>query len=278
MQCPTIFSAESLEELIALVKNISSSRPLTIWRGQADSLWRLESSLERSLAWHGSATLSDRVVRCMKIGERSLELALIPALRTALSSKGIPLDFSDEELLNSPEHMNKLLSFGQHYGLYTSLIDFTSRWQVALFFAAESAHFAGSASTNCFALWGISSSEFEQALKPGHKLEITCSKGSYCSERLVAQSGLFAQTFKIGDAATDHWDRFLVRPNEAIDRLKIQQGKEPLVKIEIPSKLKWQVLCWLLEDGVDWRSLFPDIEGLLRHQNLVAQHDSYGSF
>lgn len=107
---------DSVAELIESINKLSNS---FFYRGQADSAWRLESSLERII---GDSWSSGKA--------RTFEDFSIQQFRSKFH-------LYDRENVQ-PESRLAWLSIMQHYGVPTRLLDFTESPYVALYFALES--------------------------------------------------------------------------------------------------------------------------------------------
>lgn len=104
----------------ALLEKLNSFPNNYIYRGQADSRWILQSSLERML---GSALDRDRLVRLEEHALRSFK------------SK---FHLYDKDGNNTPNSTLAWLASMQHYGVPTRLLDFSLSPYIALFFAFDS--------------------------------------------------------------------------------------------------------------------------------------------
>lgn len=101
-----------------LIRSLNELPNCYIYRGHADSNWRLESTLERTLGHRWSSELAKKC-----------------------EDSYLNLFKSKYHIYNSNEHEPKSklawLSVMQHYGAPTRLIDFTESPYIALYFALE---------------------------------------------------------------------------------------------------------------------------------------------
>lgn len=116
-----------------LINSLNSLPNNYIFRGHADSKWKLESTLERTLGKKWSSRLAS------EFEEHYLNLFM-----------------SKYHIYNENEHAPKSklswLSVMQHYGVPTRLIDFTESPYIALYFAMEAYVSQGGADLSIYAI------------------------------------------------------------------------------------------------------------------------------
>jgi len=219
-----------------------------IYRGQAQSNWILEPTISRAL-------------------------------------KKIPFDIEDNEVIKShlmkfknnirgrrgenPKELNEneLWALGQHYGLYTPLLDWSRSPYVGLFFA-----FANPvrSRTKDRVLWAIDVPSIEiisenylkdESKGETWKLEIIDPPLDENS-RLVSQAGLFTKVPISIDI--EQW---------------VKKGKDTgglaMYKFTIPDNLRNDILCALNNMNINYTSLFPDLTGASYGCNLSLNLDPY---
>jgi len=222
-----------------------------IWRGQADSSWLLEPTLDRILR-----TIS-------KVGDTRTINSHLKRFKYAIRGR---------RGLNPPtlENDNDWWALGQHQGLYTPLLDWTKSPFVAAFFAFDS---QSESSTGRHAIYGISQHTFQELsnrLKKEHKSSsrppIIDFVEPFSNEnaRLVNQGGLFTRSPAGVDI--ESW----MKTNFEKDDSHIRMWK-----LLLPDSEKKKILQSLNRMNINHLSLFPDIYGASKFVNLDLEIVDY---
>lgn len=248
-----------------------------VFRGQANSNWRLESTLERliSRALASGAKMSSRT---------SFVSDHLREFRQAVRGRRG----------NNPAKLDDIEAWalGQHFGLATPLLDWTASPYIALFFAFNSNekfyHLSGG-HVHLRSVWCLNKELIERqqhgALEARAKREITDDGTGFLpqhprrrkeyiaqntltfvvpdideNQRLIVQSGLF--TFCPTGQAVDTWaDDFLADHPDAIIRIDIEENVDQ----------RRRILKALDLMNINHASLFPDISGACSHVNSVSE-------
>jgi hypothetical protein len=218
--------------------------PEYIFRGQAQDIWALESTLSRTL----NKIKSSNKEEIIKDHFKRFQLEI----RGRRGHNPIKLDD------------NEIWTLGQHYGLHTPLLDWTESPWVGVFFALTGSE---KSETGKRALWALHIHDIENInsfygddkTKTIELIEPFIDENS----RLVNQRGLFTKTHYNTDIET------LVM--EAPDL----GNWITLYKIIFPDILKDKALLYLNLMNINHSSLFPDLYGSSKHSNLRLFQTDY---
>lgn len=222
-----------------------------IWRGQRDSSWLLEPTLDRVLkkmSIQGNEYLISQHLRNFKYASRGRRGAH-------------PAILQDE---------NDWWALGQHHGLTTPLLDWSRSPFVAAYFAFSATQ---SSSSNFRSIYGLSQStvdskseeikmKFSGAGRPPiiEFIEPLSDENA----RLVNQNGLFTRS----PAALDI-ESWVKKNFDGVEK------KVRLWKINVPDSERVTILRSLNRMNINHLSLFPDLYGAAKFVNLDLEIDKY---
>jgi len=215
--------------------------PNYIFRGQGQDNWFLETTLSRALK---------------KLKNKDLENYSAEHLnRFKLEIRGRRGD-NPKDLTE-----NELWALGQHFGLYTPLLDWTESPWVAIFFAVTSIE---KSETGKRAIWALCVDNIEQTnfsykskrTKAAKKMEVELVIPNIDENiRLVNQRGLFTKIHL--DNNIENW----------VENADDGDKSVTLFKITFPDKLKDKIMMYLNLMNINHSSLFPDLYGSSKFTN-----------
>lgn len=256
-------SISSVESLIRQVNELPNN---FIYRGQADAVWPLKSSLERVIGAGWSAEKAQRFEDY------------------ALQQFRSKFHLYDHENVH-PTSKLAWLSVMQHYGVPTRLLDFTESPYIALYFALESyTHHLGR---------DIALFAFDYSAVLQKSIEHIQSKDSGFKE---TRATVFERQDEIFDAVVDRFSydiAWIAEPQVLNARLDRQGGsfllsgnrslqiesvlalplyvEVSLRKLVIPQTLVPGVFALLRKMNITSKSLYGDLEGLARSIRMQLQ-------
>lgn len=229
---PTVkeIEADDWQHLRELMTDDIFSQHSYIFRGQRDSTWGLESSLTR-LVRNTTATAAPQSI------ERSQISRFRKAIRGLRGPNPAPL--SDDEVF----------CLGQHYGLATPLLDWTSSPYIAAYFAFENAIPSSSGKR---AVWMLDRVKLVQKMAATEQLTFL-EPLQDDNSRIIAQRGLFTRT----------------PTGITLDAVLAENGHlDCLTRLVIDETYRLDALNDLSLMNISANSLFPDLHGAARYCNM----------
>lgn len=152
------------------------------------------------------------------------------------------------------------LALGQHYGLSTRLLDWTTNPLIALWFACNSP----SIKSDYSVLWiymvpDAALLDIDKEQTPFDTGKTKVYQPNLVGKRLATQSGWF----------TAHKYSTKVQPNRFVPFENNAEQKHNLIKTIIPEKLRTKFIKVLDTCGVNASTIFPELDGLCKHINWL---------
>lgn len=230
-----IFRLESWTDFIDFMNTepIISQLSSLLFRGQENADWELESSLSRI-----NRNYSDKPI------EYNLKQEIID-IQLDTFKKHFKSNFTDDQLW----------AIGQHHGLWTPYLDWTSSFEVALYFGIQS--YTPQTKNKYFSISTLNKTKISE--KPSSNIiikeqnELKLSQDSHF-HRIINQQGCFTQT--------------LSKPTiEGIISDYNDNKSDYFYKIFIQNKDIHSCIEYLLKKDIDVKYIFPDLEGIVDYCN-----------
>lgn len=214
-------------------------------------------------------TPEGRLVRAARVlrGWSQSDLATLRRFRDALDRAGLlvptplpTLGHVGGFIYSGDRHIEgatPILALAQHFGLPTSLLDWTRQARFAAYFAAEDAAKAPEEGAR-LAVWALQTA-FESVVDQRKVLRVeTAPAGS--NPNLHAQQGLFTRVLM------DQPHGYAIE--ELADHMGESHGgvipKPFLIRFELPQSKARRLLRLLADEGVTGAQMFPGIAGVVR--------------
>jgi len=219
-----------------------------VYRGQRDSSWLIESSLDRKF----------KSIRTKRTDQKTKN-----HLQNFQSATRGRLDYSKFDNQNE----NEWWAVGQHYGLATPLVDWSESPFVCLYFAFEEEYKSTSKYRSVYAI----SQGFINNIKKDkisnkitNYIEVVKPKNGD-NGRLVNQRGLFL-SMPVNEDLESYAKNNIVDPN--IDDMY-------LLKFLIPDVDREMILKYLNRMNINKLTLYPDLIGVSEYTNAKLEISKY---
>jgi FRG domain len=258
----TQITVESISELVERLNSLPNNY---VYRGHANALWPLQSSLERMLGNKG----------CLEAAKRFEDYSL-----QGFQSK---FHLYDRENIR-PKSKLAWLATMQHYGVPTRLLDFTESPYVALYFALEAYN------PHCGCDFAVFAFDYTGVME--HSLANVAEQDSTFNETRLSVYGKQDEVFELVDSAGYEiaWVAEPTQFNARLDRqagsflLSINLGlgitdalRSPLyngvdlLQFVIPQSQYGSAFALLRKMNITSKSLYGDLDGLARGIRMQMQ-------
>lgn len=271
------------DRLIEEFNDLSMKGAQWIFRGQRNSKWRLQTTLERAILNFGMGKSDlpeeddprgeEKLVKIRRVLGRGLERRSVAKLECGLLRKFKRQCYHYEMDTPGDDNTGEWLALMRHYGAPARLLDCTYSFFVAVYFALEDAE------DEC-AVWALNSDWMKEPVKAilpedvwkcwkadeqiqkhstfdevfGHKKSIVLAVNPYrLNERLVAQQGVFLCP---GDVSKPFEENLAALFSK-------RDSRNNLIKFTITGvqTQRRKILQVLRQMNIDRATLFPGLDG-----------------
>lgn len=247
---------DTFEQLEYLFKEIKKNeliskegRSTFIYRGQKNSDWFLQCSLEREAKTYG-IDVGWCITDHFKV--------FTNLLRGKLS------DHSVLKNTFSIEEKNEIWAIGQHLGLKTLLLDWTKIFYIALFFAFEK-ELEDKESLEYRAVYRIDTFSLEQ---PVGLVDFYYNPYSDQIGRITAQQGTFT-TYQAIEVLMGEERRIEQDGISETDKYKCKIRNA--IKLYIKNELREEIISHLSHLGIRFETIYPDLQGAVLEANYQLE-------
>ena len=229
----------SIQQYLNYTDQHSNDHKIRLYRGQEESSWNLDSNLYRLLK---DQKKTDDFY--------NIERNIFSDFKNSLTSR--------EPSTNERTDW-EILSIGQHYGLPTRLIDWTSDPLIAIWFSFERMK----SNSNDRAVWGLVVDDMNlvdfNRDKLFHGRFVKVFEPPKIDLRIIAQRAWFSiQNMRLfGNREDDGLPKF----NEYNTMNQMEEFEYHLIKMVFPNSSRTEILNELDNKGINHSSVFPDLTG-----------------
>lgn len=235
--CIKINKKEQLFSLFEKIYQLEKNGEDFFYRGQSNSDWLLTSTLEREI--NGKISIDE--------ARKKIFSSFFKKLRGNLV---------DQSLLNitHTEDERELWAIGRHYDLKTPYLDWSKSIYVALFMANSEPKKTDEISEYS-ALFMVNANYFPEPYGIMERFWFTPKTDYY--GRITAQKGYLSE-YTIRNSIRKAIEHF--------DNIKNEKHKFAF-KIYIKNDLRNEILNYLKHIGIDYNSMYPDLQGVVESVN-----------
>ncbi len=252
-----------IESISDLIDFLSIPNNTYSFRGQSNFDWKLQTSFERFIE-----------NKNICIAKHHIEEKILKQYKSECSIYSKELGY-DPLIQNQFDSLSDI----QHYGGQTRLLDWTSSFNIALFFAIFNNDFFDNASVYCLRNIQFNATKANSALK---NLGITTDKSEELDEkkllhfyipkrknpRIIPQNGYFIYPASIDtsfeDALSYMFDDLPLNFINSENSIKDKLLKSTLIKVKIPRSIIPEIQNYLKNAGISAKTLFPDYHGAIQ--------------
>lgn len=253
-----------------------------IFRGQADSSWRLEPSILRGESHPVYSQLLMRLTPTISDFQIIAEVGALKTFMDHCDSSGLQVPgitaMFKRKYLDKPdaifndtivsrkapwplEEYFDLMSVAQHFGLPTRLLDWTENPYVAAFFASSELILQSKIDSGArLAVWAL---DIQQLAKDVELIRVPSSG----NQNIAAQHGIFTllrQPYQLGK---EFEGTHLL--DEHMRKLVTVRGKQRLIKVTLPQTECCKVIDLCSKYGLTAATLYPDFYGAAKATRIA---------